>query len=447
MRTGIASVAAMIAIAGSSQAQVVNPSFENPGFPDVFDAWGQFGANIGPDLTELILDGDVAVKIFGQFIGARNDSGLFQTVGAANPGELWEAEINVGHITGDELQPGAAAFLSLVFIDSSGVNLYDEAIDCLLPSDAVDTYHNRTVSAVAPLGTAEVQIVIGFSQAEATSDVNGDTVIDAGDQAAGAAHYDLAAVNFMSAGNEIPFRNGSFENGVFGREFESWTAFGNSIGNVGQNFEVPNSDGDAACFIYGQFNGVPNDSGVFQSVPASEGENWEASVKVRPNPGDEPGEGNVATLSLVFLDGSGAVLSDNPVLAADHTTSSAAFSDVSVSAVAPAGTAEAQLVLVYSQGEPLSDVNGDTVIDGGDQPTGAIIFDEANLEIADAGGPCADQNSDGMVTPTDFTAWIANFNANNPDADVNRDGSVTPTDFTAWINAFNNGIASGVTCN
>ena len=411
MRTGIASVAAMIAIAGSSQAQVVNPSFENPGFPNVFDAWGQFGGNIGPDLDELILDGDVAVKIFGQFIGARNDSGLFQTVGAANPGELWEAEINVGHITGDELQPGAAAFLSLVFIDGSGVNLYDEAIDCLLPSDAVDTYHNRTVSAVAPLGTAEVQIVIGFSQAEATSDVNGDTVIDAGDQAGGAAHYDLAAVNFMSAGNEIPFRNGSFENGVFGREFESWTAFGNSIGNVGQNFEVPNSDGDAACFIYGQFNGVANDSGVFQSVPASEGENWEASVKVLPNPGDEPGEGNVATLSLVFLDGSGAVLSDNPVLAADHTTSSAAFSDVSVSAVAPAGTAEAQLVLVYSQGEPLSDVNGDTVIDGGDQPTGAIIFDEANLAIADAGGPCADQNGDGMCTPTDFTAWIANFNA------------------------------------
>ncbi|RNC82121.1 MAG: hypothetical protein ED559_10165 [Phycisphaera sp.] len=447
MRTGIASVAAIMAVAGASQGQVVNPSFENPGFPNVFDAWGQFGGNIGPDLDELILDGDVAVKIFGQFIGARNDSGLFQTVGAANPGEIWEAEINVGHITGDELQPGAKAFLSLVFIDGNGVNLFDEAIDALQPGDPVDTYLNRTVSAVAPLGTAEVQIVIGFSQEEATSDVNGDTTIDAGDQAGGAAHYDLAAINFISANNPIPFRNGSFENGVFGREFESWTAFGNGIGNVGQNFEVPNSDGDAACFIFGQFNGAANDSGVFQGVPAAAGENWEASVKVQPNPGDELASGNVAVLSLVYLDAAGNVLSDNPMTVADDTTPSGSFVDHSVSAVAPAGTAEAQIVLLLSQAEPTSDVNGDTVIDGGDQAVGAIIFDEANLEIAAAGGPCADQNGDGMITPTDFTAWIANFNANNPDADVNRDGSVTPTDFTAWINAFNNGIASGVTCN
>ncbi|MFI4872545.1 MAG: GC-type dockerin domain-anchored protein [Phycisphaerales bacterium JB061] len=448
MRAQLASIAAIAMIAGTAQSQIINPSFENPGFPDVFDGWGQFGSNINPDLDELILDGDVACKIFGQFIGARNDSGLFQTVGAANPGEIWEAEINVGHLTGDELQPGAAAFLSLVFIDGNGVNLFDEAIDALLPADPTDTYLNRTVSAVAPLGTAQVQIVIGFSQAEPTSDVNGDTVIDAGDQAGGAAHYDLAAVNFVSAGNAIPFRNGSFENGVFGREFESWTAFGNSIGNVGQNFEVPSSDGDASCFIYGQFNGVQNDSGVFQSVPAAAGENWEASVKVRPNPGDEPGEGNTATLSLVFLDGSGNVLADNPVLAADHTTSSAGFSDVSVSAVAPAGTAEAQIVLVYSQGEPLSDVNGDTVIDGGDQPTGAIIFDEANLQIASAGVDCCDVNGDGACTATDFSAWVGAFNSGAPNCDVNQDGSCTPTDFSAWVGAYNASNAGNPsTCN
>lgn len=48
-----------------------------------------------------------------------------------------------------------------------------------------------------------------------------------------------------------------------------------------------------------------------------------------------------------------------------------------------------------------------------------------------------DQNNDGIVSPTDFTAWVNNFNTNNPIADVNQDGSVTPTDFTAWINAFN----------
>lgn len=64
---------------------------------------------------------------------------------------------------------------------------------------------------------------------------------------------------------------------------------------------------------------------------------------------------------------------------------------------------------------------------------------------SDTGRLCADQNEDGAVTPTDFTAWIANFNNNDMRADVNQSGFVEPTDFTAWINAFNQG-ASGPIC-
>jgi hypothetical protein len=433
MKAQLAGIAAIAMIAGTTQSQVLNPSFENPGFPNVFDNWDQFGGNIGPDLDELILDGDVSVKIFGDFSGFFNVKGIFQTTNAAAPGDSWEASVNVGHLTGDELQPGARAFVSLVYRDAAGVNIYDAATDILLPSSPTDTFILGSATDVAPLGTADVQIVVGFVQEEATSDTNGDTFIDGGDQAGGAAHYDLAAVTFQSAGNAIPFRNGSFEEGIFGRAFESWTSFG----NAGQNFEVPNSDGDASCLMFGQFSGVANDTVAFQGVPAAVGENWEASVKVRPNPGDEPAEGNTATLSLVFLDGSGNVLSDNPVPAADHTTSSAAFIDVSVSAVAPAGTAEAQIVLVYSQGEPLSDVNGDTIIDGADQPVGAIIFDEANLQLAASGTDCCDINGDGSCSATDFSAWINAFNNSLPTCDVNQDGSCTPTDFSAWINAFN----------
>ena len=439
MKAQIMTVAAILTIAGSAQSQLINPSFENPGFPQVFQGWDIFGGNVGPDTTELILDGAVSVKMFGGFTGGFSVSGIFQTSTATvNPGDIWNASIHAGHITGDDLQPGARAFVSLVYRDANGINLFDEAADALLPGDPLDTFILSTASAVAPLGAEEVQIVIGFIQDAPTSDVNGDTVIDVLDQATGAGHFDLASVSFVSAGNPIPFRNGGFENSIFAREFESWTSFGNSIGNVGQNFEVPSADGDASCFIFGQFNGVANDSGVFQGVPAAAGETWEASVKVRPNPGDEPGLGNTATLALVFLDASGNVLSDNPVLAADHTTSSAQFTDVSVSAVAPAGTAEAQIVLVYSQGGP----------DGlGNQPLGAVIFDGADLALAAAGGPCCDQNLDGLCTAADFSAWISNFNTQNMNADVNRDGVVSAADFSAWIAAFNQQIISGVTCN
>ncbi len=53
---------------------------------------------------------------------------------------------------------------------------------------------------------------------------------------------------------------------------------------------------------------------------------------------------------------------------------------------------------------------------------------------------CADQNSDGMVTPADFNAWLANYNANDLKADVNQNAAVEPSDFTAWLAAFNLGL-------
>ncbi|MEM9662202.1 MAG: GC-type dockerin domain-anchored protein [Planctomycetota bacterium] len=51
--------------------------------------------------------------------------------------------------------------------------------------------------------------------------------------------------------------------------------------------------------------------------------------------------------------------------------------------------------------------------------------------------PCADQNLDGRVTPSDFNSWILNFNAGSPLADVNGDGEITPGDFNGWILAYN----------
>ena len=51
----------------------------------------------------------------------------------------------------------------------------------------------------------------------------------------------------------------------------------------------------------------------------------------------------------------------------------------------------------------------------------------------------ADVNGDGVLTGTDFTAWIAAFNSGAPECDQNGDGACTPTDFTAWVANFNAG--------
>lgn len=54
--------------------------------------------------------------------------------------------------------------------------------------------------------------------------------------------------------------------------------------------------------------------------------------------------------------------------------------------------------------------------------------------------PCvADVNGDGLLGPTDFTAWIAAFNTGAMQCDQNGDGVCTPADFTAWIVNYNAG--------
>ncbi|MEO1534731.1 MAG: GC-type dockerin domain-anchored protein [Planctomycetota bacterium] len=51
----------------------------------------------------------------------------------------------------------------------------------------------------------------------------------------------------------------------------------------------------------------------------------------------------------------------------------------------------------------------------------------------------ADSNGDGTLTPADFNAWVAAFNAGDPAADQNQDGSINPSDFNAWVINYNAG--------
>lgn len=51
----------------------------------------------------------------------------------------------------------------------------------------------------------------------------------------------------------------------------------------------------------------------------------------------------------------------------------------------------------------------------------------------------ADVNGDGVLSPADFSAWIAAYSAQDPRADQNLDGMVTPADFSAWVANYNAG--------
>lgn len=51
----------------------------------------------------------------------------------------------------------------------------------------------------------------------------------------------------------------------------------------------------------------------------------------------------------------------------------------------------------------------------------------------------ADVNGDGMLSPADFSAWVAAYNTGAPGCDQNGDGNCSPADFSAWVGNFNAG--------
>ncbi len=51
----------------------------------------------------------------------------------------------------------------------------------------------------------------------------------------------------------------------------------------------------------------------------------------------------------------------------------------------------------------------------------------------------ADTNGDGILSPADFSAWVAAFNTQAPACDQNDDGSCTPADFSSWVANYNAG--------
>ncbi len=71
----------------------------------------------------------------------------------------------------------------------------------------------------------------------------------------------------------------------------------------------------------------------------------------------------------------------------------------------------------------------------------AVVTSESRGLIKYSGViPCLpDTNHDGVVSPADFSAWVAAFNASAPECDQNGDGSCSPADFSAWVANYNAG--------
>ena len=86
-------------------------------------------------------------------------------------------------------------------------------------------------------------------------------------------------------------------------------------------------------------------------------------------------------------------------------------------------------------------LEGTTAIIGASQSS-AINTNQGQAYIFDfdLALPClADTNGDGVVSPADFSAWVAAFNAMSSACDQNGDGVCSPADFSAWVANYNAG--------
>ncbi|MEO0629124.1 MAG: GC-type dockerin domain-anchored protein [Planctomycetota bacterium] len=77
-------------------------------------------------------------------------------------------------------------------------------------------------------------------------------------------------------------------------------------------------------------------------------------------------------------------------------------------------------------------VDGTLIVPSADAQTTLIDVSDCLPELC-----IADTNGDGNLTPADFNAWVAAFNAQSSACDQNGDGACTPADFNAWVANFN----------
>ena len=96
----------------------------------------------------------------------------------------------------------------------------------------------------------------------------------------------------------------------------------------------------------------------------------------------------------------------------------------------PAGACDDEVVFNFIVG----------VLDGDDvySPADPLQFYSGSV-VCESDDCLADANGDGVLSPADFSAWVAAFNAMAPECDQNADSVCSPADFSAWVANYNAG--------
>jgi glucosylceramidase len=253
-----------------------------------------------------------------------------------------------------------------------------------------------------------------------------------------------SVVSFLWSDKGADFNNGGFDDGGFqqgGGSLDTWTVFGNSINNVSAATEAV-LDGDRSLKLFGQFSGVANTSGVSQGITVSPGDLVHASLSALVRSADSiAGTSNLAQLKIEYYNqlggvyGSASFLGETQLTLADGTTATDNWLERQLTGIAPAGAAEARIVLQFLQPSGQS---------------GAVHIDHVSFGIVGPGHLAGDYNFDDVVDVRDYDVWRTSFGSSSDlSADGNKNGVVDAADYTVWkdnfgVTAAGNGAESAV---
>jgi hypothetical protein len=138
----------------------------------------------------------------------------------------------------------------------------------------------------------------------------------------------------------------SFLNPSFSSGLASWTTFGNVVAE-GRSFAVHTRGGSAKMFSTFVAN---SPSGMYQTVPAAAGQNWELSAYALTTCVENPINGandNLVTAKLVFRDALNTEIGSNETVIADHNSPLGTWAQSTFNAVAPVGTTHIDAYILF----------------------------------------------------------------------------------------------------
>ncbi len=368
-RFAIALSTAMLAPIGAAQNLLTNPDFEAG-----LTGWNVFGNAFAESANPPEIDplsGTGEVKMFGNFSGGFDVSGIFQEFPAA-PGDIFTIDAWSRMWSGDTI-PGNGppgdnwVVMKIAFFDGGGTEIAGAEGIILDGNSPTDTWiDNPEVTGTAPAGTASVQCLILYLQPGNDG---------------GAAHID--DVSFTSSAPPPPPTGNLLVNPGFESGLSGWDAFGNAFAEPENLPEIEPLNGTQLCKMFGNFSGGFNVSGIFQTFGAEPGQSFSMDCSSRHWSGDPllgagpPGD-NWMVMKIAFFDGGGTEIGAAEGIILDGTSPTDTWIDnPAISGTAPAGTESVQALILYLQ---------PAFAGGGGQVDDILFTTTSDCDIARNGG-------------------------------------------------------------